>query len=230
MTIRSSSCSLVMCVWLVGACNTEELLERQHECTYTEVQVVGGDDPTDLGFTPNEVLAAASVSTSADTLSTEDVPDPLSVELSHVFTSAGDAKLVDYGAANDPACPSGRALWVPARYEANGSIGGWEVSASREGFSLVATSADIASISSDYAAPPEETWQAEVDEALADLAQDGMGPTAPAGCTMTFSLGPMPESLAAGAWATEVTEGWLARNCGSQWSEFLNWTATISNP
>ena len=219
--------------WFTGCSIDPEHAEPDHVCPFAEVQTVAGDDATDLGFTPNDVLAAASVSTIAETAESFDTPEsegaePLPVQLSHVFTSAGDALLVDYGEPEDPECPMGPALRVPASYSVSGSIGAWSVSATREGFSLVATAAELDSISSDFPVPMVYDWDAEVDAGLQEVAREALGPATPPECTMRFSLGPMPEHLAAGAWGTEVSQGWLASDCANHTAEFLNWTATVT--
>jgi hypothetical protein len=216
---------------ILAACGDDARLAPLYDCEFTDQGAVDPADPGSIGFSANEVLAAATVETTGSTAPTDDITQSFPIVLAHAFTAAGDPHLVDYGQPADAQCPAGLALQVPAAYDLDGTIGDWTVSTAASDFSLVATAADIASISTYW--PSEDAagvpWQSNVEQGLADLARDALPSGASANCTLEFSLVPVPDNLEAGAWAVEVVEGALSATCDDFHGSILTWDGAITS-
>jgi hypothetical protein len=213
------------------ACHSEPELVARYSCPFDRV---AGDPAQVLGFTADDAIAAASVAVTATTDPNEFVTETFAVVLDAQFTADGDAEVIEFEPGGTPGCPTGRALRIPASYDLDGTLGQWHVSRHEEGFSILATAAELGAISTDWSDAPGgigDPGEAVVDPGLETWARDHARGSADAtACDMTFSLGPAPDDVEAGAWEHEASEGALWSDCENTQTRLLTWTAATVTP
>src|SRR5688572_31476083 len=129
---------------VIGCATDDDGGQPPASCTYDVVDNLTIDDAS-FGFTGAEIIALASTETTGEASGTG-VEGTSLVELTHTFSTLGDAAVIDYAASDDPSCPRGQALSVPVSYVVDGAIGDWWLQGPRLSLTLIAAAPDLASI------------------------------------------------------------------------------------
>jgi hypothetical protein len=227
----------VVGVWVVGCLGagcTSLVYNPPPECPFDDAPSAS------VGFTPDEVVAAAAVTWSGDATTLNAVPEVLPVTVASSFERQGDARVVDFGTPADAACPAGLALYVPVVHHVVGTLDGDAFVQELRYEALIATSADASAMSlvhveEGYEGLGSQT-QATVDpgiealgeasDFLADQRAQGVDCDAPVGSdkgeTNGYWIG-VQRTEYAGSWARTYDDGALERHCTKSAGTIARW-------
>jgi hypothetical protein len=221
--MRGASCAWWMGL-VVGCATDDDGGDPPAPCTYDVVDNVPIDDAS-FGFTGAEIIALASTDTTGDAAGAG-LTATSAVELTHTFSTLGDAAVIAYAVSDDPSCPRGQALSVPVSYVIDGAIGDWWVQGPRLWLSLIAAAPDLESIwTGELSGGMDNVLGGAVDSELEDLARTTLG--LPTDCLLGFGVGPSADELfPAPGEPDDGIRGWVNVACGdTTHDDFLTWTA-----